>query len=218
MQIPKIFLVVCAAAVSASLPMAAQGQDSEEQAKARQALREKMRELEGQAPAVETQTAPVLTPAGQTGSQRVVIRMEEAVAPADPEAIQKAREAMRRKMDELGQGGPQQDTPEIAKAREALRQKMQEVTPVGSASVAGAQSSPEAQAEIQREEAQAAAERRAKRAESLTPTAYKPLPGPGSPLSATKQERLAELLRLYRAEAITPEQYHTQRAKILAEP
>jgi hypothetical protein len=40
---------------------------------------------------------------------------------------------------------------------------------------------------------------------------------PASPLTGSKQNRLAELLRRYKADAITPQEYHTQRAKILAE-
>jgi len=46
----------------------------------------------------------------------------------------------------------------------------------------------------------------------------KPIEGPPLPLSADKQQRLAELLQKYKADQITPEQYHTERAKILAEP
>ena len=45
-----------------------------------------------------------------------------------------------------------------------------------------------------------------------------PLPAPPSPLSVSKEQRLQELLQLYRADKITPEEYHVQRAKILAEP
>jgi hypothetical protein len=45
-----------------------------------------------------------------------------------------------------------------------------------------------------------------------------PLMGPSSPLPPAKQQKLDELLNLYRADRITPEQYHDQRAKILAEP
>jgi hypothetical protein len=41
---------------------------------------------------------------------------------------------------------------------------------------------------------------------------------PASPLSGSKQERLAALLQLYKADTITPQQYHTQRAAIIAEP
>ncbi|MCX7723582.1 MAG: hypothetical protein N2379_11095 [Verrucomicrobiae bacterium] len=38
------------------------------------------------------------------------------------------------------------------------------------------------------------------------------------PLSAEKQRRLAELLAKYKADLITPEEYHRERARILAEP
>ena len=51
-----------------------------------------------------------------------------------------------------------------------------------------------------------------------TPTAFAPIAPPASSLSAAKDARLADLLRQYKADTITPEQYHTERAKILAEP
>jgi hypothetical protein len=44
------------------------------------------------------------------------------------------------------------------------------------------------------------------------------LTGPPSPLTPAKQQKLDELLQLYRADQLTPEQYHDQRAKILSEP
>jgi hypothetical protein len=50
------------------------------------------------------------------------------------------------------------------------------------------------------------------------PTELTPLPPPPLPISADKQRRLADLLVKYQADTITPEQYHQQRAKILAEP
>lgn len=40
---------------------------------------------------------------------------------------------------------------------------------------------------------------------------------PPTGLSASKQEKLDHLLQLYRADQITPQEYHEQRAKILAE-
>lgn len=57
-----------------------------------------------------------------------------------------------------------------------------------------------------------------------TPAAYRnsgtlaPLPPPPPAVSATKQQRLQQLLQQYMADQLTPEQYHEQRAKILAEP
>jgi hypothetical protein len=41
---------------------------------------------------------------------------------------------------------------------------------------------------------------------------------PLSPLTGTKTARLAELLIRYEADQITPKEYHTQRAAIVAEP
>jgi hypothetical protein len=48
--------------------------------------------------------------------------------------------------------------------------------------------------------------------------AFPPIQGPPPSISAEKQQRMDELLRKYRADQITPEEYHQQRAKILAEP
>jgi hypothetical protein len=45
-----------------------------------------------------------------------------------------------------------------------------------------------------------------------------PMSGPPSSLSAAKQQKLDALLQQYRADQISPEQYHEQRAKILSEP
>ncbi|MGA2661765.1 MAG: hypothetical protein ABSH34_30145 [Verrucomicrobiota bacterium] len=50
------------------------------------------------------------------------------------------------------------------------------------------------------------------------PLAFKPLEAPPSAVSVEKQQKLSDLLRKYKADEVTPEQYHEQRAKILAEP
>ena len=50
------------------------------------------------------------------------------------------------------------------------------------------------------------------------PANFPPIVAPPTPLPASKESRLADLLRQYKADTITPEQYHIQRAKILAEP
>jgi hypothetical protein len=49
-------------------------------------------------------------------------------------------------------------------------------------------------------------------------TPVKPLESPPLPISADKDQRLQELLKKYRADQLTPEQYQAERAKILAEP
>jgi hypothetical protein len=47
---------------------------------------------------------------------------------------------------------------------------------------------------------------------------FPPLQPPPPAISAAKRQRLDDLLARYKADQITPEQYHEQRAKILAEP
>jgi hypothetical protein len=49
-------------------------------------------------------------------------------------------------------------------------------------------------------------------------TQFPAIQAPPLPINADKQGRLNELLRKYRADEISPEQYHVERAKILAEP
>ena len=45
-----------------------------------------------------------------------------------------------------------------------------------------------------------------------------PIEAPPLPISADKEQRLQELLKKYKAEQLTPEEYHKERSKILAEP
>jgi len=58
----------------------------------------------------------------------------------------------------------------------------------------------------------------AKPSKPTQPTVYQPIEGPAAPVSAEKQQRLHELLSRYQADQVTPEQYHAERAKILAAP
>jgi len=66
--------------------------------------------------------------------------------------------------------------------------------------------------------AKATASKKSKTKKAVTGPVFQPLEGPALPISADKQQRLAVLLEKYQADLITPEQYHQQRAKILAEP
>jgi hypothetical protein len=97
------------------------------------------------------------------------------------------------------------DPETIAKARAALEQKMKQLETQPPAPVsAPAPASPEP------------ASRKPKVVKTAQP--FPPIAGPPPAVSANKQERLTELLRKYRADEITPEEYHQQRAKILGEP
>ena len=47
---------------------------------------------------------------------------------------------------------------------------------------------------------------------------FEPIQGPPTGFSTGKEQRLKELLDRYMADEVTPDQYHAERAKILAEP
>ena len=116
----------------------------------------------------------------------------------DTEAQAKAREALRKTLPDSGGSlyqpvapPPGASSEALEKAREALRQKLQESSaPAPHVGKPPAKPAPE----------------------------FKPLPSLPSSLPTSKESRLAELLQLYRAEKIPPQEYHTRRAKILAEP
>jgi hypothetical protein len=97
---------------------------------------------------------------------------------------------MRQKINEDFEPGPKADPETIAKARESVRRRMQSITFAEPTSGVG--NSPAAN--------------------------FPPLEGPPLPISSQKEQRLYELLQRYKADQVTPEQYQTERAKILAGP
>jgi hypothetical protein len=105
------------------------------------------------------------------------------------------------------------DSDTIAKAREAVREKMKVLEtqpPAEAAAVATA---------APKSSAAPVAAAPAKKSKTLkNALVFPPMQAPPPTISADKQTRLTELLQKYKAEQITPEQYHQQRAKILAEP
>jgi uncharacterized protein YgiM (DUF1202 family) len=229
--------------------------DSETIAKAREAMRQKMAEMETQsapaaaipaqpvpavqpmpaavapapapapaaaAPPVIAQPAPAPTPVPAPTVQAPPVVVQPAPAPAP--AVQTAPQAT------LAAPTPV-DSETIAKAREALRQKMKELEaqpPAEATTVtpAGTKTTPEtkpiatqSQSSPAQSEAKPMAEKPPKKAGKVTgASAFPPLAAPPPSVSADKDQRLQKLLRKYRADQITPEEYHQQRAKILAEP
>ena len=105
---------------------------------------------------------------------------------------------------------------DIARAQAAMEQKMKQLEAQppgqpGAGMVALAPSSNvPAQAPMQ------APPRPKKLTHTVQP--FPPLQAPPVDISAAKQQRLDELLRKYRADELTPEEYHQQRAKTLGEP
>lgn len=155
----------------------------------------------------------------------------------DSEKDARLREALRQKMSELGPESPaepvkpakvtapkKQATPaktmtpaaesappaavpatadDSERMREALRARMQQEAPAASAA-------PETTAQAVASPTQAAPPA----AVNKGPVTFQ---APASPVAGSKEQRLQQLLQQYKADQITPEQYHQERAKILAE-
>jgi hypothetical protein len=176
MQISRFFLLVCAAVFCAAVlplraaepaaqpspaPVALPPGDSESIAKAREALRQKMKELEAQPPASTNAPASAAAKPAQT-------KPKATASPAP--AVAKPAEAKPKPTASKPEGKPTADT--VQKKPAAVK---------------------------------------------ATP-AFPPIQAPPPAISADKQQRLVELLRKYKAEELTPEEYHLQRAKIMSEP
>lgn len=219
MQISKSFLVVCAAAYCAAL-LPLHAADTEAQIKARSALEQKLNELQMQSQAVippQREAAPAAVPAP-------AVEPAVAAAPSAPAPVLALP--------------PAADSESIAKAREALRQKLAEleaqpaqpiVQPAPAPAPAAAEPAPAATTVVQKAAAPAGeaaaapapAPKQKPAKKSVSPQVTQSFPqieGPAPAVAADKQQRLDELLRKYRADQVTPEEYHQQRAKILAEP
>lgn len=247
-------LGLCVTALSQARP------DTEAQAQAREALRKKIAELEGQpvgatpAPAVTPNptaapaatAATTATPAPPASSTPVAAEgagfsSPPAAGQATPEQIERLREATRQKIAELNTKGKTapEATPPAAVAETPAAVVVAPATVVETPAKSAAERRAEekaAAAEQKRlaEEAKArekaaaeaasalAAQEKAKAKAEANPapkaSAFEPLPAPPTNIAASKEARLAELLKKYKADEITPEQYHTERSKVLAEP
>ena len=200
MQISKLYLPLGAVAIlSLSYPLHAQETDS--QAKAREALRRKIAELNAQ-PEAAAPAAPV--PPAAPAAPVVVIPPPPPVVVAPVAAPATVAVTTAAPMDDAA----------TARAREALRQKMMEMDAQSGAAVAAAPGVTFTPTPVVAPGATTATGMTA----ATAAAGYKPIAVPASPLTGTKEARLAALLQQYKADLITPEQYHTQRAAIIAEP
>jgi hypothetical protein len=204
MQISKVFLVVCTVAGCAvSLCFAAP--DTVSQAQAREALRQKIADLNAQESAVKQTTAETpkakkktsSAPAAQPVTQEQSV---ETISPAAPAASAPVAA-------EATPSSPAPAAPatreEIVSEREAVREKIAELN----AQEQGAQPAAWPRAEGQK-----------KPAARVQSNEFAPLEPPPPAVSAAKEAKLDDLLRRYKADEITAEEYHKQRAHILAEP
>jgi hypothetical protein len=217
MQVPKIsklFPAIFAVVFCSSL-MIVRADDTPAQAAARAALLQKLNEMPAQPPApapvvVPPPAAPVEAPAP------VVVAPPAAPAPAPTPAPAPSTEVFL--PAPVTNASPVLDNDAQAAARAALLQKMSEIDTQPAATPPSA---PE-KVVVQKMEtsvtvAPVAAPMETKPAVVAEPV-VKPIETPALPIAMTKEERLQALLQKYKADQITPEEYHTERAKIIGEP
>ncbi len=181
--------------------------------KAREALRQKMNELEQQpAPAQPaTSQAPATVPPATvtaTPSEGAYFQPVPQTSGAD---VEKAREALHQKLNELAPAQPAVATPANQQPEQPIITKTKAKETI----------KPAAQAKPVVEKASASektVEKPKPTAKSKLSQAWQPLPAPPTGLSPEKEQQLKLLLDDYKADRLTPEQYHEARAKILAAP
>lgn len=201
MHIPKSLLLATVAylAISASKTLA---KDSDDAAKLREAMRQKLAEekIAQTAPAQATPAAPA-KPAAPAATAKPVTPATPAApvkpTPA-PAPVKPATQASATDSVVVG------DDPEDAALRETMHARMADkaVPAAAPAEPAPAPTKPAKPAPSKAKPAKAAST---------------PMQTPASPLAGSKEERLKHLLDQYKADQITPEEYHKQRAKIVAE-
>ena len=220
MQTSKFLLVIGAAMIFSAPSLLAAKPETEAQIKMREALRLKMEELDTQVtpptpPVVEAtnalEPAPTPAPVAKPEVKPVAPKPVKVKAePAKPKTVvvPVPVEAPVTAPAKAGFSEPVSDADSDAAARmkAALQQKMAELDAKPAAVVA----------------APATAKAPAKPAAPMTPAVvFTPAPAkieaPASPLPVTKQDRLAVLLNRYKADQVTAQDYHIQRAAILAE-
>jgi len=211
--------------------------DSDAIARARQALEQKLNETQSQPAVSAPEPAPKVIPPPPAPKRRPKPQMaaqppmtvEAPAAPAlnsvpaaDPEAIAKAREALREKMQSLG-GEPAPTPPAPAFAQPPPAAPPVAVVPAQPSSTPAFSSMPEP------DSSEVAKAREAMRTtlDAIPPAAgpetagksglnFPALQAPPLGISAEKQQKLQNLLQQYKLDLISPEQYQASRAKILA--
>lgn len=216
MKIPQFPVCLCALVLGAGLTVHAD--DTPAQAAARAALMQKLQSLQSGAT-----SAPQTPPPAQTVPAATIAPAAAPVVTFTPAAVSAAPTAVTAAPAVVSEG----DTPAQAAARAALMQKLQTLqagsaaapatvtvqTTPAARSAPAAQITPAAQvaapAPIVLSNGNSLSVQQAARVDE-------PLAVPAPPISMTKEQKLAQLLQLYQADKISPEQYHQQRAAIVA--
>jgi len=215
MQISKILLAVCATTVCAGF-LSLHAQDTPAQAAARAALMQSMGQPAAAAPAAPKMSPPPAAPKAPVAPVAAVPAAAPVAVspqPIDSEAQAAARAAL---LQSMGQS----DIPATPVAAPAVSTPAPAptvpapvvVAPVAMAPAPATPAAPEAKPV-------AANPTKSSNAPVVGQEAgFAPIVAPPLPISAAKQQQLDALLVQYQADQISPEEYHKQRAAILAAP
>jgi hypothetical protein len=218
MQISKLSLTVCTAALCWSVVSLPAAQDTPAQAGARAALLKKMQEADGTA----MQSSNMAPMAGMSMDTPKEPTLQSGDSPA--QAAAKAA-IMKRMQAETGQAAPAMAAVETKAQIKAEKQAAKAKADADAAQKLADQKAVQDQADLEASKAAAKA-KAVKEAEARAAAVDYPgkelgfqvIQAPPLPISADKQVRLDALLNLYEANQISPEEYHRQRAAIVGQP
>lgn len=215
MQTSKILLVIGAAMIFSAPSLLAAKSETEAQIKMREALRLKMEELNAQ------ETPPAQHVLKPIAPKPVNVQAD----PAKPKTVVVAVPAIAKV--EFSDPVSEVDSAAAERMKEALQRKMAELdaayAPVVVSPTPAAKSQPKVVVAPKKPmpTKKAPAKPIAPAVAAAPAVVIKPAPAqieaPASPLPVTKQSRLAELLSRYKADRLSAQDYHTQRAAILGE-
>jgi hypothetical protein len=199
------------------------------------ALHQKMLETHAQPPPAPAMTAqPAPAPAEHPAevapapAPPTVAPAAEPIQPASPPVTSTrthrvSKTAAAQTTNDNAKWGAVEITPgmgqeQMNQAQQALQEKMSQMGPEPKQENLKEATSNEVKPESRAVRAPAQASTTAAKRAPVTKTKLPPLPAPPSPVSASKEQQLQNLLQQYTSDQISPEQYHQQRAKILSEP
>jgi hypothetical protein len=224
MQTSKFLLVIGAAMIFSAPSLLAAKPETEAQIKMREALRLKIEELNTQ----ETPPAPPVAavpkalepaPVVETPKPTPMPVVKPEVKPVAPKPVKVKAEPAKPKTVVVP---VPVEAPVAAPAKAEFSEPVSEAESAASARMKAALEKKMAELDATPAPVVVAPKPVAKPQLTIAPVvAVTPAPAkieaPASPLPVTKQDRLAELLRRYKADQVSAQDYHAQRAAILAE-
>ena len=213
MHFQKLYVVVCLGAILGTSSLTLKADDTDAQARAREALRKAMEDLKtkgGAKPAAPApQPAAPSAPVKEIPAPPPITPAPAPVAPTPTPVVTPAPvEPTPAPNFNTGQLTPEQQQQVL----DAMRQEKSKLDASDRASGRSAENSDQAEMKKKEREAKAAD---AKIIATKNGNYVPPAPTDFAP--GSKEQRLYDLLQLYKADKITPAEYHQQRAKILAE-